>query len=219
MIPIAAACAGKSLVSVIPGLVFISRKYGSSFITIKSIRETPRHPAVWCAFTDISFILFVDSSQEEIVKNIYDYVQKIVRYRPASNDLGAKQTLLYRYGKCSEFSALMVALCRARNIPARIVLGNIAREQNQKHVWVEVYFDKYGWVMFDPTANGSVVNTYVNGKLVQKESRFNANKTFMKYIASGRNEFSPWYISYSIGERRNGNITVGENIQIVKTNK
>ena len=66
------------------------------------------------------------NSQEEIVDNIYKYIQRRLKYKIMPN-IGAKEALRIGQGKCSEFAAAMVALCRAKNIPARIVAGDFMR--------------------------------------------------------------------------------------------
>ncbi len=46
----------------------------------------------------------------------------------------------------------MVALLRARGVPARHVIGFTREGQDTpKHSWVEVWLDERGWVAFDPT--------------------------------------------------------------------
>ena len=155
-------------------------------------------------------------SKEEIVANIYEYIQKTIKYTPITQDIGAKKVLKHKRGKCSEYAALMVALCRARNIPARIVCGNIARDSFQKHTWVEVYFDKFGWILYDPTTTISNINFYNNGRLIRKEHIINADKMNLKYITSSRNEFSPWSLTYSSEERTTKDMSVIENIKIEK---
>ncbi|GEM_PF-1716139 len=67
-----------------------------------------------------------------------------------------------RQGYCRYFASAMAVLCRLNGIPARVVTGYapgsfslienayIYRASNA-HAWVEVYFDGYGWIMFDPT--------------------------------------------------------------------
>jgi hypothetical protein len=56
----------------------------------------------------------------------------------------------------------MAVLCRLNGIPSRVVTGyspglySIADnayvyKASDAHAWVEVYFDGYGWIMFDPT--------------------------------------------------------------------
>lgn len=156
------------------------------------------------------------NSQEEIIQNIYEYAQKNMTYKVMQN-IGAKKALQIKQGKCSEFSNVMVALCRAKKIPARIVMGNIARESMTQHNWVEVYFDKYGWVAFDPTTQATVVNIMdANGKLVKQEKRYDTSHDKLRYICSGRNKYSTYNISYSISDRRNGQAGVTEKVEITK---
>ena len=156
---------------------------------------------------------------EEIVQNIYEFTQKHMTYKHLQGVSGAKKALRERVGECSEYSAIMIALCRAKGIPARLVIGHIAREQNTKHNWVEVYFDEYGWVTFDPTARPITVNIYKNGKLVKQEQRFDTNKIPVKYIAIGKNLFSPYWTRYSVPYNSNGKASIKETVTIKKTTK
>ncbi len=66
-------------------------------------------------------------------------------------------------GYCSYFAFAMALMCRSLDIPARVAVGFFVNPQmevlnfypvhaNQAHAWVEVYFDDYGWVEFDPTS-------------------------------------------------------------------
>lgn len=153
---------------------------------------------------------------EEIVQNIYEFIQNHMTYKIIPNISGAKKALNDKVGKCSEYSAIMVALCRAKGIPARIVIGNIAREQMTKHNWVEVYFNEYGWVTFDPTTMPMVYNIYQNGKLVRQEKKMGADKIYVKYITSGKNLFSPFNLKYSRTPAMNGKVNIEEKIKIEK---
>lgn len=65
-------------------------------------------------------------------------------------------------GHCEYFSTAMVVLLRAAGIESRNVNGFLGGEwsqfgdylavtQNQAHSWVEVWFQDFGWVTFDPT--------------------------------------------------------------------
>jgi transglutaminase-like putative cysteine protease len=65
-------------------------------------------------------------------------------------------------GYCRFFASTMAVLCRLNGIPARIVTGyspgkySLAENAylyhgSNAHAWVEVYFDGYGWILFDPT--------------------------------------------------------------------
>ena len=90
-------------------------------------------------------------SDEETLRNIYYFVQQKMRYSAKNDTIGAKEMLKNQRGKCTDYSMLMIALCRANGIPARIVSGVIIEPDAQNHSWVEVWFDKYGWVLFEPT--------------------------------------------------------------------
>ena len=51
---------------------------------------------------------------------------------------------------CQLGSALFVALCRARQIPARLAAGHVLyRRAPTNHYWAEVWFDERGWTPFD----------------------------------------------------------------------
>lgn len=134
------------------------------------------------------------NTQEELVDNIYNYVTSKTQYTQFVGKPSAELTLKTKRGKCIDLSLAMVALCRAKGIPARIVSGNIAREFDPNHTWVEVYLDKYGWVSYDPTIQLAYVNYYKNGmfeKRVQHKTR-----PKLRYIISYRNAYSPWFINY-----------------------
>jgi transglutaminase-like putative cysteine protease len=115
-------------------------------------------------------------------------------------------------GKCGEFATAMVSICRAKGIPARIVTGNIARTTDTRHTWVEVYFDEYGWVLYDPTVTDSTRKYYKNETFQKVERIYLPNEN---YIASIRNDLSPWYMTFSqINAGYTGDIKVTEDIQI-----
>ena len=67
-----------------------------------------------------------------------------------------------REGHCEYFAAAMVLLLRSSDIPSRLVSGFHGAEwsdvgewyivkQSDAHAWVEAWFDRDGWVRFDPT--------------------------------------------------------------------
>lgn len=135
------------------------------------------------------------SNEEETVKNIYHFVNKNLEYKIVPGLFGAKRALTDKSGKCSEFAALTVALCRAEGIPARVISGNMAKEDKlNKHSWVEVYFKEFGWVNFDPTIKPAELKKYVNGNLVGTELKYEYEKSDIDYIASIKNNLSPWFL-------------------------
>ncbi len=94
------------------------------------------------------------AGREEITHHIFDFTVNKLNYKIfADQDRSAKKALNDGEGDCTEYSELMVTLCRAKKIPARIQMGIVlkANEEIRYHNWVEVFFDQYGWVAFDPT--------------------------------------------------------------------
>jgi len=91
------------------------------------------------------------------IRNIYEYVIDSMTYSGYRKmDHGAVYALEEKKGDCSEYSYLFAALCRANNIPARVVEGYaFDGEKEPRHAWVEAYLKEYGWVPFDP-AKGDV---------------------------------------------------------------
>lgn len=136
------------------------------------------------------------STNVEIVDKIYDYVVENIDYSLIEGTPSAEKVLKSKKGKCTGLSAAMVALCRAKKIPARIVTGNIARKDNQKHTWVEVYFDEYGWVTYDPTIEVSYIS-YFKNDMFQKRNKIDKTPD-LYYIASIKDYFYPWKINYEI---------------------
>lgn len=68
-----------------------------------------------------------------------------------------------RQGYCDYFATAMAVMLRSQGIPARVASGfapgefdastgiSLVRE-NHAHTWVEVYFPRYGWITFEPSA-------------------------------------------------------------------
>jgi transglutaminase-like putative cysteine protease len=91
---------------------------------------------------------------------IQHWVQSSVKF--AANSSGsstsALDTIVDRVGVCRDFSHLMIALCRAMNIPARIVTGtdygaDPSLGPPDFHAYVEAYLGDR-WYLFDPSGTG-----------------------------------------------------------------
>jgi transglutaminase-like putative cysteine protease len=70
----------------------------------------------------------------------------------------AVDTLIARVGVCRDFTHLMIALCRALSIPARVATGTDYGADPQLgppdfHAYVEVYLGDR-WYLFDPSGTG-----------------------------------------------------------------
>ncbi len=154
------------------------------------------------------------NTREEILQNIYEYLQKNIKYTSVKGNIGAKQALKRKQGKCSEYAAAMIAICRAKNIPARIVSGDILREQYTPHAWVEVYFDRYGWVAFDPTHQGIHIKKYMPDGTVSNSISYNSKDTGMNYIALSRNKIDDQPINYDFYNNKQGKAYLIKNFNI-----
>jgi len=73
-----------------------------------------------------------------------------------------------REGYCTHYASSLVVMARALGIPARLAAGYSSGEYNADegiftvsrtngHAWAEVFFPRYGWVEFEPTATESLI--------------------------------------------------------------
>jgi hypothetical protein len=88
-----------------------------------------------------------------LARKFYDYILDTKKYQLLEQGLnGAKFILENGYGECGDYSALFIALSRAKGIPARPVIGYWAISGNeQTHVWAEFYLEGIGWIPVDAT--------------------------------------------------------------------
>jgi hypothetical protein len=115
----------------------------------------------------------------DYVRKVYDYLHRPeFRYveRPpqappgvAPLDYFLNQT---HEGYCQHYAGAMALLLRMGGVPARVATGFspggysdrkkawIVRDTDA-HAWVEVWFDKYGWVTIDPTPDGTPARSQV----------------------------------------------------------
>lgn len=91
------------------------------------------------------------------VQAIRDWVQRHVAFtsNTTNSNTSAVDTLIEQVGVCRDFAHLMIALCRAVNIPARFTTGtdygaDPALGPPDFHAYVEVYLGDR-WYIFDPS--------------------------------------------------------------------
>ena len=94
------------------------------------------------------------------VQAICDWVTQQVAFasNTTNSNTSAVDTLVERVGVCRDFAHLMIALCRAVNIPARIATGTnygteAALSPPDFHAYVEVYLS-HRWYIFEPSGTG-----------------------------------------------------------------
>lgn len=105
-------------------------------------------------------------------------------------------------GYCTYYATAMTVLLRCVDIPARYVEGYILPPENkngvfkvtnqQAHAWVEVYFEGFGWIPFEPTSpflanmyNDDEITPAINSDMVDS-----ANMDYMEMIKKYGNRSS-----------------------------
>lgn len=88
---------------------------------------------------------------------IRDWVFAHIAFTPSTSNssTSALDTLIQQEGVCRDFAHVMIALCRALNLPARFVSGtdygaNPALGPSDFHAYVEVFLGDR-WYLFDPS--------------------------------------------------------------------
>lgn len=102
----------------------------------------------------------------EQVRRIWLYVRNRLYYRGDGRKDVAAQVLRQGHGSCTEYTFSIIALLRARGIPARYMSGSIthvgpfARTSRDTifHKIMEVYIPRIGWIPVESTAGGRYVN-------------------------------------------------------------
>ena len=123
-------------------------------------------------------------TQVDVVNKIYNYVLDHMEYAdPSRRSRGAVMALQRGQGDCTEYADLFVALCRAKDLPARVVTGFTVRldSKSPKHNWAEVYLQEYGWVPFDPSA-GDIEHPIIRGRA------FSRMRPVYLYLSHNRND-------------------------------
>ncbi len=91
-----------------------------------------------------------------IAQRVYRYIMQRMRYELSGGWNVAPVVLERGNGSCSEYSFVMISMCRAAGLPARyagsvVIRGDDASRDDVFHRWVEVYLPNYGWVCVDPS--------------------------------------------------------------------
>jgi transglutaminase-like putative cysteine protease len=105
-------------------------------------------------------------TQYEKVLAISDHLRKFrydERVPPGHSGSELRRFLFQtKAGYCEQFSGAMAVLVRSLGIPARVAVGFLPGDYDapsgtynvrtrHAHAWTEVYFDRIGWVPFEPT--------------------------------------------------------------------
>ncbi|MCR8657169.1 transglutaminase family protein [Paenibacillus endoradicis] len=130
---------------------------------------------------EVPSIGIVNDNAEEIVPiySVYDWLKSLSNhihmnfaYDPEATTVSTKayELIEKQRGVCQDFAHLMIAICRAKGIPARYVSGyhfvgdlqgGTADFEQASHAWVEAYIPELGWYSFDPTNKTAFDDRYV----------------------------------------------------------
>ncbi|MGE0331375.1 MAG: transglutaminase family protein [Ramlibacter sp.] len=100
------------------------------------------HPDLVAAATPLR-----QGTPQATARSVFDWVAASLTYAGyLGEDLGALRALQTRRGDCTEYAALVVALCRACGVPARMVGGyftqrSLAPRPTDYHNWAEIWLD------------------------------------------------------------------------------
>lgn len=165
-------------------------------------------------------------NREGTIKNIFDFVVGYLKYDTTvlNSDRGAFFAASNAKGTCTEYASLFVALCRVKNIPARVVRGfylpfedNVMSEY-PSHAWAEVYFDEYGWVNFDPSIyNSPQMFDYIKENNLSFYDMVNVTTAKRRYLTIN---YTDIYMQYETKKSFPVSITnLGDKISFSKVNK
>lgn len=93
------------------------------------------------------------------VRKLVNWVHDSIAYQPGStkSTTTAQEVFVQRAGVCRDFAHLAITMCRAINIPARLVVGYVWFDEPPQdfHAIFEAWIGGR-WVMFDPTGMAPV---------------------------------------------------------------
>ncbi|MBW6459483.1 MAG: hypothetical protein K0B08_02820 [Bacteroidales bacterium] len=89
-----------------------------------------------------------------IMRKIYDYIIDNMYYEMTGGWNTAPTVISRGSGSCSEYTFVLIAMCRAAGLPARyvgsvVVRGDDASMDDVFHRWAEVYLPNFGWIAVD----------------------------------------------------------------------
>ncbi len=164
----------------------INKKYTQLPVTI-----TPRVRALAQELTKDK------NNRYDMAKAIEAYLSKNYPYTltpgnaPRSRDFVDYFLFEGKKGYCTYYASAMTVLLRCVDIPARYVEGYILPPERTKgvfqvttqqaHAWVEVYFDEYGWIPFEPTSP-FVANLYEDRTISATMSSEMQDSSYQDYM-------------------------------------
>lgn len=105
--------------------------------------------------------------QKQLVEQIFNFTNQKILSDKNTRFESVEKTLSKMHANALGKANVMIALCRASNIPARLVTGVVVQEMLDagEHYWVEVYLNDH-WLPYDPAFghSGEVPANYLKLK-------------------------------------------------------
>lgn len=98
------------------------------------------------------------------VRAFYDYIGNELVYTSNGENWGAQAALGPMGADCTEYTSLLMALSRAKGIPARYYEGLLYLDKatdavaKTEHAWPDIYLPFAGWTAMDPTLGRVLIN-------------------------------------------------------------
>lgn len=137
-------------------------------------------------------IIGESSTVMDAVSKIIAYFQNNFEYSLSPGGEEDQDLLKYflfqnKKGYCTYFAFGMTVLCRSLGIPSRVAVGfspNPGRQMlnyymllgSDAHAWVEIYFEDYGWISFDPTPT-------LNLSALDSEAQMGSQENMQDFLA------------------------------------
>jgi transglutaminase-like putative cysteine protease len=119
-------------------------------------------PTLYTLLPDVLGKLFLQPASPDdkyqFALEIMHAVHHAIQYEKGATDVSttAERALALGRGVCQDYTHVMLAACRAIDLPARYVSGYLYSPTSHEsahatHAWVDIYLDGRGWVSLDPT--------------------------------------------------------------------
>ena len=134
-----------------------------TWLFLQESRYVEKSPDLWRQAIDLTANL---ESVHQRAWAILDWIHSHFLYQPGTTAVSThvEEAFHLRSGVCQDFTHVMIALCRAAELPARYVSGYLYNGPQDtllgsqaSHAWCEIYLPHAGWTGYDPT-NGRLVD-------------------------------------------------------------
>jgi len=133
----------------------------------------------------------------EYAINAYKELKKRIKYKSTGKCDTLTNIFNNNGGDCAAHSTALISLYRNNGIPARYIVGGVINNNGfNKHVWVEFYLERYGWIPADAAPSFSIPYIgYFNGSALgfYRGNKFHSSLNGEPYTLGGVQTISMRY--------------------------